>query len=52
MHDLPAVKTAIAAARISLEYDVVISRVFVSRENYEATQTPFLTNARPEAVAL
>jgi hypothetical protein len=45
-------RTSDATAEISLEYDIVISRVFVSREDYESKQTPFLMNVRREGVAL
>ena len=38
------------AASISLENDVVISRAFVSKEQFEHRQTPFLMNVRREAV--
>jgi len=38
------------AASLSLENDVVISRAFVSREEFEHRQTPFLMNVRREAV--
>ena len=38
------------AASLSLENDVVISRAFVSREQFEHRQTPFLMNVRREAV--
>lgn len=38
------------AARLSLENDVVISRAFVSREQFEHRQTPFLMNVRREAI--
>src|SRR6266498_4349790 len=37
-------------ASLSLENDVVISRAFVSREQFEHRQTPFLMNVRREAV--
>lgn len=37
-------------ASLSLEYDVVISRAFVSREQFENRQTPFLMNVRREAI--
>ncbi|HLF73812.1 MAG TPA: nucleotidyltransferase domain-containing protein, partial [Anaerolineales bacterium] len=36
------------AASLSLENDVVISRAFVSREEFEHRQTPFLMNVRRE----
>jgi len=38
------------AASLSLENDVVISRAFVSREQFENRQTPFLMNVRREAI--
>jgi len=38
------------AASLSLENDVVISRAFVSKEEFENRQTPFLMNVRREAV--
>jgi uncharacterized protein len=37
-------------AALSLENDVVISRAFVSQEQFENRQTPFLMNVRREAV--
>jgi len=37
-------------ASLSLENDAVISRAFVSREQFEHRQTPFLMNVRREAV--
>ncbi len=38
------------ATSLSLENDVVISRVFVSKEQFEHRQIPFLMNVRREAV--
>jgi len=38
------------AASLSLENDVVISRAFVSKEQFEQRQTPFLMNVRREGV--
>ena len=38
--------------RLSLDNDIVISRVFVSKENYEAADTPFLTNVHHEALRI
>jgi predicted nucleotidyltransferase len=38
------------AASLSLENDIVISRAFVSTEQFEHRQTPFLMNVRREAV--
>ena len=40
------------AASLSLENDVVISRAFVSKEQFEHRQTPFLMNVRREAVSV
>lgn len=45
-------RTSDAAARISLKCDVVISTAFVSSEDYQTRQTPFLMNVRKEAVAI
>lgn len=39
-------------ASLSLEKDVVISRAFVSREEYEQRQSPFLMNVRREGIAV
>src|SRR5688500_179099 len=36
------------AASLSLENDVVISRAFVSKEQFENRRTPFLMNVRRE----
>lgn len=38
------------AAALSLENDVVISRAFVSREQFENRHTPFIMNVRRESV--
>jgi len=40
------------AASLSLENDVVISRAFVSKEQFENRQTPFLMNVRREGIAV
>ena len=37
-------------ASLSLENDVVISRAFVTKANYENLQVPFLMNVRREGV--
>ena len=37
---------------LSLEYDVVISRVFVSKDRFEHEMSPFLMNVRREALPL
>lgn len=39
-------------ADLSLEYDVVISRVFTSSERYKNEMSPFYMNVRREAVAV
>ncbi len=39
-------------ADLSLEFDVVISRVFVSRERYKHEMSPFYMNVRREAVPI
>lgn len=38
------------AADLSLEFDVVISRAFLSKERFEHEMNPFLMNVRREAV--
>ena len=45
-------RTSQCVASISLENDVVISRAFVSREQFEHGGSPFLRNVRQEAVAI
>jgi predicted nucleotidyltransferase len=40
------------AADLSLENDVVISRVFVTEKDYRERQIPFLMNVRREAIAI
>lgn len=44
--------TSEATAEISLHYDVVISRAFVTREEYNAQRTPFLKNVLQEHIAI
>jgi predicted nucleotidyltransferase len=43
-------RTSALVSRLSLEYDVVISRAFASREQYEREQSPFFLNVRREGV--
>ena len=43
-------KTSELTASVSLKHEAVISRVFVTREDYETKQTPFLMNVRAEGV--
>jgi len=43
-------RTSLATAEISLKHDVVISRVFVTREAYASQDSPFLMNVRKEQV--
>ena len=45
-------RTSPIVSALSLEHDLVISRAFVSREQYEREQSPFLLNVRREAVAV
>lgn len=45
-------RTSLATAEISLEHDIVISRVFITREAYASQDSPFLMNVRKEQVAL
>ncbi len=45
-------RTSALTARVSLEYGVVLSRAFVTRDEYETRQLPFLMNARKEGVAV
>lgn len=40
------------AASLSLENDVVISRAFVTEEDYRERQIPFLMNIRREGIAV
>jgi predicted nucleotidyltransferase len=37
-------------AALSLEYDVVISRAFVTKERFDHEMSPFLMNVRREAI--
>jgi hypothetical protein len=45
-------RTSEATAETSLKYDVVLSRAFVTGDEYRGRKTPFLTNVRREGVAL
>jgi len=45
-------RTSPIVAGLSLQYDVVISRAFVSRERFEREQSPFLLHVRDEGIAL
>jgi predicted nucleotidyltransferase len=44
--------TSEVTAEISLKYDVVLSRAFVTLDDYRFRQTPFLANVRREGVAI
>lgn len=44
-------RTSALIAALSLMYGVCVSRVFVSRHDWQQGQTPFLLNAREEAIA-
>lgn len=45
-------RTSTVISDLSLQYDVVISRVFVSGERFEKEQTPFLLNVRREGIPI
>ncbi len=45
-------RTSDMISALSLRYDAVISRAFVSKERFEREQSPFLLNVRREAVAV
>jgi len=45
-------RTSQATAKISLKYDVVISRSFVTSHAYKSPQNPFLMNVHKEQLAL
>ena len=45
-------RTSSIVSDLSLEYDVVISRVFMSKEHFENDQTPFLLNVYREGVRI
>ena len=45
-------QTSPIVAAISLEHDVVISRVFVTQEDFEGSYSPFLRNVRREVVPI
>ena len=44
--------TSELAWKLSLENDVVISRVFVSKESFDQANTPFLMSVQREAVPI
>ncbi len=45
-------RTSEITAKISLKYDVVLSRSFARLKDYKTRQTPFLMNVRREGVAV
>lgn len=45
-------RTSEVISALSLQHDVVISRVFVSRDRFERERTPFLLNVRREGLAV
>jgi predicted nucleotidyltransferase len=45
-------RTSLVTAELSLKHDVVISRVFVTRDAYTSADSPFLMNVRKEQVAV
>jgi uncharacterized protein len=45
-------KTSKIVAKLSLDNDVVISRAFASRQQYEQSRMPFLMNVRRDGIAI
>lgn len=45
-------KTSRAVAKLSLDNNVVISRAFVTNQQYEQSKMPFLMNVRREGIAI
>jgi predicted nucleotidyltransferase len=45
-------RTSPIVSALSLQYDVVISRAFVSKEQFEQGRSPFLLNVRREGVVI
>jgi predicted nucleotidyltransferase len=45
-------RTSPIVSALSLQYNVVISRAFVSKEQFEDGHTPFILNVRREGVAV
>jgi predicted nucleotidyltransferase len=45
-------RTSIIVSDLSLEYDVAISRAFMSKEHFKHDQDPFLLNVHREGVSL
>jgi len=43
-------RTSELTARLALTHEVALSRAFVTRADYETSQTPFLCNVRREGV--
>ncbi len=44
--------TSVLVSALSLKYDTVISRAFISKERFQREESPFLLNVRREALAL
>jgi hypothetical protein len=45
-------KTSKIVAKLSLENDVVISRAFASRQQFEQSKMPFLMNVRRDGIVI
>jgi len=45
-------RTSGIVSNLSLEYDVAISRAFMSKENFEHDQDPFLSNVHREGIRI
>lgn len=45
-------RTSEVSAELSLKYDLVLSRAFVTRQDFQSRRTPFLMNVLREGVVL
>ncbi len=45
-------QTSEITAKISLDYDVVLSRMFVSEQNFKTGKLPFIMNVQKESMTL
>ena len=45
-------RTSNVVSELSLQYDITISRAFISKEHFEHDQNPFLLNVRREGIRI
>ena len=45
-------RTSPVVSALSLQYDIVLSRAFVSKERFAQEESPFLLNVRREGIAV